>query len=63
MSKHAVVSNSENPRIRYETMTAFLSLLREKYGGVKEYAKNYLGLSEDDIDIIQENLIVSSTLP
>jgi len=46
---------------RHETMTAFLSLLQEKYGGVKEYVKHYLGLSEDDIDIIQKNLVSPST--
>jgi len=46
---------------RHETMTAFLSLLQEKYGGVQEYVKHYIGLSEDDINIIQKNLVVSSS--
>jgi protein tyrosine/serine phosphatase len=46
---------------RRETMLAFLSLLEEKYNGVTDYLKHYLGLSEADIDIIKKNLVVSSS--
>jgi hypothetical protein len=41
-------------------MMAFLSLLQEKYGGVEAYCKNYLGLSDDDILKIQDNILVST---
>ncbi|EKM79889.1 hypothetical protein AGABI1DRAFT_113143 [Agaricus bisporus var. burnettii JB137-S8] len=46
---------------RHETMTAFLELLQDKYGGVDTYVKNYLGLSDDDVCKIQENILVSSS--
>ncbi|KAJ3782657.1 protein-tyrosine phosphatase-like protein [Lentinula aff. detonsa] len=45
---------------REETMLAFLELLDTKYGGVVEYIKNYVHLSESDIDIIRNNMFVSS---
>ncbi|KAG9317825.1 protein-tyrosine phosphatase-like protein [Chiua virens] len=45
---------------RYETMQATLSLLRDKYGGVEAYVKNYCGLSDDDISIVQSNLVAST---
>ncbi|KAF8550375.1 hypothetical protein OG21DRAFT_1514081 [Imleria badia] len=43
---------------RYETMNATLGLLRDKYGGVEAYAKNFCGLTDDDISIIRSNLVV-----
>lgn len=49
------------PKVRHETMTAFLELLQDKYGGVDTYVKNYLGLSDDDVCKIQENILVSSS--
>jgi len=44
---------------RPETMTAFLQVLQEKYGGARTYCKKVVGLSEGDIDIIQRNLMAS----
>lgn len=43
-----------------ETMIAFLGLLKDKYGGVEEYLKQYTHLSEDDITTIRNNMLVSS---
>ncbi|EGO02003.1 hypothetical protein SERLA73DRAFT_71160 [Serpula lacrymans var. lacrymans S7.3] len=45
---------------RFETMEAFLTLLDKKYGGVDEYAKRYLGLTQEDLATIRKNLVVSS---
>ncbi|CAL1700431.1 unnamed protein product [Somion occarium] len=45
---------------RSETMLAFLALLREKYGGVREYLKKYVHLSDQDIDIIRQNMLALS---
>ncbi|KIJ57092.1 hypothetical protein M422DRAFT_198473 [Sphaerobolus stellatus SS14] len=42
---------------RYETMTAFLDFLEEKYGGAESYLKTYLGFSEEDISKIRKNLL------
>lgn len=35
-----------------------LGLVREKYGGVEAYVKNFCGLTDDDISIIRSNLVV-----
>ncbi|KAG8219010.1 protein-tyrosine phosphatase-like protein [Butyriboletus roseoflavus] len=43
---------------RYETMHATLGLFRDKYGGVENYVKNFCGLTDDDLSIIQSNLVV-----
>ncbi|KAH7887384.1 protein-tyrosine phosphatase-like protein [Phlebopus sp. FC_14] len=43
---------------RYETMQAFLHLLREEYGGVESYVKNFCDLNGEDISIIRLNLVV-----
>lgn len=43
-----------------ETMLAFLDLLDTKYGGVEEYIRNYTHLSESDIAVIRNNMLVSS---
>ncbi|KAF9226889.1 hypothetical protein BS17DRAFT_776289 [Gyrodon lividus] len=45
---------------RYETMHATLALFKDKYGGVEAYGKNFCGLTDDDILIIRENLVVSA---
>jgi len=42
-------------------MQAFLKLFDDKYGGVEEYIKRFVGLSEDDITIIKKNILVPST--
>lgn len=39
-------------------MHAFLHLLEEKYGGVEEYLRRYVHLTDEDIDIIRRNLLV-----
>ena len=41
-------------------MMAFLPLMQEKYGGVETYCRQYLGLLDDDIRIIQSNILVST---
>ncbi|RDB19827.1 Tyrosine-protein phosphatase [Hypsizygus marmoreus] len=46
---------------RHETMKAFLTLLQEKYGGAEEYLKRYAGLSDEDIRIIRDNILVPSS--
>ncbi|KAN0097046.1 Protein-tyrosine phosphatase-like protein [Tylopilus felleus] len=43
---------------RYETMHVTLSLLRDKYGGVEAYVKNFCDLTDNDISIIRSNLVV-----
>lgn len=42
-------------------MTAFLSLLQDKYGGAEGYIHKYLDFSKDDIEIIRNNLLTSSS--
>ncbi|KAG7097323.1 hypothetical protein E1B28_004682 [Marasmius oreades] len=44
---------------RYETMIAFLALLEDQYGGVEKYVKTFLKLTDDDINIIRNNLLSS----
>ncbi|KAF5358989.1 hypothetical protein D9758_004831 [Tetrapyrgos nigripes] len=44
---------------RPETMTAFLELLRDRYGGVEEYVKKYCSLTDEDIVTIRANLLTS----
>lgn len=39
-------------------MIAFLELLESKYGGAEGYIKHYVGLSEHDINIIRNNILV-----
>jgi len=45
---------------RPDTMLAFLNLLQEKYGGVKQYLKTHTQLSDEDIAIIQQNILSPS---
>jgi len=46
--------------ISRETMLAFLLMLQEKYGGVENYLKEYSGLSDEDIEEIRTNLLIST---
>ena len=43
-------------------MIAFLDLLKSKYGGVEEYVRQRVGLSDGDIVTIQSNLVTSSRI-
>jgi hypothetical protein len=43
--------------VREETMQAFLKMLAERYGGVKEYVRRACGLTDQDIVIITQNLL------
>ncbi|KAL4264489.1 Protein-tyrosine phosphatase-like protein [Pleurotus pulmonarius] len=45
---------------RHETMTSFLELLDKNYGGVEEYLKKYINLSDAEINRIRENILVPS---
>jgi Tyrosine phosphatase family len=38
-------------------MQAFLKMLAERYGGVKEYVRRTCGLTDQDIVIITQNLL------
>ena len=42
-----------------ETMLAFLRLLENKYGGVEQYLRTYVQLTNDDITTIRSNLLVA----
>jgi len=44
---------------RHDTMVAFLKMLEEKYGGVREYLKRYIKLSDDDIDTIRNHILIT----
>lgn len=39
-------------------MLATLEMIREKFGGVEQYAIEQCGLSKDDIEKIRSNLII-----
>lgn len=41
-------------------MTSFLELLDKNYGGVEEYLKKYINLSDEEINRIRENILVPS---
>ncbi|CAA7260109.1 unnamed protein product [Cyclocybe aegerita] len=43
---------------RHETMQAFLVHFDEKYGGVDNYVKHYVGLSDEEIATIKRNMLV-----
>ncbi|KAF8437257.1 protein-tyrosine phosphatase-like protein [Boletus edulis BED1] len=45
---------------RYDTMHAALSLIKDRYGGVEAYVKNFCGLDDDDISVIRSNLLVAA---
>jgi len=42
---------------RFDTMKNLLSLLNDKYGGVDEYVRQYIGLPDEDIALIRNNLV------
>jgi len=42
--------------IQAKTISNFLEMLDEKWGGVEGYVKEELGLVDRDIDLIRENL-------
>ncbi|KAK7695400.1 hypothetical protein QCA50_000036 [Cerrena zonata] len=48
---------------RPETMLAFLKVIEEKYGGVVEYLKKYVHLSEEDIHTIRRNVCLPQAPP
>ena len=39
-------------------MLAFLRMLEDRYGGVEQYLKNVVGLTDDDIATIRRNFLV-----
>ena len=39
-------------------MQAFIKMLDERYGGVKEYVRRMCSLEDQDMAIIQQNLLV-----
>jgi hypothetical protein len=39
-------------------MIAFLKLIEEKYGGVENYLRTYVLLTDDDISTIRRNFLV-----
>ncbi|TFK20369.1 hypothetical protein FA15DRAFT_599906 [Coprinopsis marcescibilis] len=43
---------------RHETMTAFLKHIEEAYNGVYSYIKRYIGLSDEDIEKVRNNLLI-----
>jgi hypothetical protein len=43
---------------RKETMQAFITMLGERYGGVKEYVQRICSLTDYDIATIWQNLLV-----
>ena len=45
-------------KLRKEVMIAFLELLSSKYGGVEQYLKNVVELSENDITTIRNNILI-----
>ncbi|KAG6817895.1 hypothetical protein H0H87_001727 [Tephrocybe sp. NHM501043] len=46
---------------RHETMIAFLALLEIKYSGAEAYCKSHLGLTDDDIRIIRDNILIPNS--
>ena len=39
-------------------MTAFLKVMEEAYGGAENYVKKFVGLTDEDVETIQRNLLV-----
>ena len=42
-------------------MQAFIMMLDERYGGVKEYVRHMCGLTDQDIVTIWQNLLVPTS--
>lgn len=47
---------------RYESMLATIELLNHKYGGIVQYLKEYMNLTEKDILQIYDNLVINDTI-
>jgi len=45
---------------RPETMLAFLALVQDRYGGVEDYLQQHAHFSAEDIELIRQNLLVTS---
>jgi len=45
---------------RAESMSAFLEFLDSKYGGAEGFLRSHVGLSDNDIDTIRENILVAA---
>jgi len=43
---------------RHETMQTFLEHFDEKYGGVDDYVKRYVGFCDEEIATIKKNLLI-----
>jgi hypothetical protein len=41
-----------------ETMQAFLEYFDENYGGAEEYIRRHVGLSDEDIATIKNNILI-----
>jgi len=48
----------DDQAVREEAMQAFIQMLEERYGGVMEYARHSCGLTDIDIDVIRQNLLM-----
>ncbi|KAF7301982.1 TYR-PHOSPHATASE-2 domain-containing protein [Mycena indigotica] len=46
---------------RHETMMAFLDMVDSRYSGVEGYVKRFIGLTDDDIATIRQNILVLAT--
>ena len=40
-------------------MLSFLKYFREKYGGVEQYVRRYVGLTDDEITTIKKHILIS----
>jgi 5-bromo-4-chloroindolyl phosphate hydrolysis protein len=45
--------------LRAVVMTRFLEILNTKYGGARGYFKEYSSLTDEELDIIRNSLVVS----
>lgn len=46
---------------RYESMISTIELFNHKFGGIEQYCKSKLGLTQEDIDTIRRNLLTKSS--
>ncbi|EAU84322.2 hypothetical protein CC1G_01318 [Coprinopsis cinerea okayama7 len=46
---------------RHETMMAVLKHIEERYGGAENYIKRYVGLSDEELETVRNNLLVPGT--
>jgi protein tyrosine/serine phosphatase len=52
---HYIRTNSD--QTRPETISTFLKMLEEQYGGTREYIKQHTELTDNDITTIRDNLL------